>query len=152
MAFAVRRCREPYNAALEERRDAWQKCRVSVSVAAQSGQLPDMKEARPEYGDIHSQVLQDALTRLDSAFQAFFRRVKNGAEPGYPCFQGSNRYNSFTDKQVGNGPRWRTASSSCRRSGAARCAGHVRSRAYRRPSRSAVRRMAGMSASPAPMC
>jgi putative transposase len=48
-------------------------------------------------------VLQDVLTRLDRAFQAFFRRVKNGERPGYPRFQGSNRYNSFTYKQFGNG-------------------------------------------------
>jgi putative transposase len=26
MAFVLRRCRELYNAALQERRDAWQKC------------------------------------------------------------------------------------------------------------------------------
>jgi putative transposase len=32
MAFVLRRCRELYNAALEERRDAWQKCGVSVTV------------------------------------------------------------------------------------------------------------------------
>src|SRR5215467_12706986 len=41
--------------------------------------------------------------RADRAFQAFFRRIKNGAEPGYPRFQGSNRYNSFTYKEFGNG-------------------------------------------------
>jgi putative transposase len=41
---------------------------VSVTVAGQSAQLPDVKEVRPEYGDIHSQVLQDVLTRLDRAF------------------------------------------------------------------------------------
>jgi putative transposase len=52
---------------------------------------------------IHSQVLQDVLTRLDRAFQAFFRRVKSGEKPGYPRFQGSNRYNSFIYKQFGNG-------------------------------------------------
>jgi putative transposase len=76
---------------------------VSVTVADQSAQLPAVKEVRPEYGDIHSQVLQDVLTRLDRAFQAFFRRVKNGETPGYPRFQGSHRYNSFTYKQFGNG-------------------------------------------------
>src|SRR5690348_14590128 len=103
MAFVVRRCRELYNAALEERREAWRKCGVSVTAASQSAQLPEIKEVRPEYRDIHSQVLQDVLTRLDRAFQAFFRRVKNGETPGYPRFQGSNRYNSFTYKQFGNG-------------------------------------------------
>jgi putative transposase len=51
---------------------------------------------RPENCDIHSQVLHDVLTRLDRAFQAFFRRVQAGEVPGYPRFQGSNRYNSFT--------------------------------------------------------
>ncbi len=41
------------------------------------------------------------LARLDKAFQAFFRRIKQGETPGYPRFQGRNRFNSFTYKQVG---------------------------------------------------
>jgi putative transposase len=103
MAFVLRRCRELYNAALQERRDAWQKCGVSVTCAHQSTELPTVKEVRPEYHDIHSQVLQDVLTHLDRAFQAFFRRVQSGEQPGYPRFQGTNRYTSFTYKQFGNG-------------------------------------------------
>jgi putative transposase len=103
MAFVLRRCCELYNAALQERREAWQKCGVSVTVAQQSAQLPDIKEVRTEYRDIHSQVLQDVLARLDKAFQAFFRRSSEGQTPGYPRFQGSNRYSSFTYKQFGNG-------------------------------------------------
>jgi IS605 OrfB family transposase len=103
LAFVVRRCCELYNAALEERKVAWEKRGVSVTAAVQSAQLPGLKEVRPEYCDIHSQVLQDVLTRLDRAFQAFFRRAKNGEMPGYPRFQGSNRYHSFTYKQFGNG-------------------------------------------------
>jgi putative transposase len=105
MAFVVRRCRELYNAALEERTEAWEQCGVSVTVASQSAQLPTVKEVRPEYRDIHSQVLQDVLTRLDRAFQAFFCRIKNGEgeQPGYPRFQGERRYHSFTYKQFGNG-------------------------------------------------
>src|SRR5712691_1597316 len=105
MAFVLRRCHELYNAALQERRDAWQKCRVSLTTASQSSQLPEIKDVRPEYRDIHSQVLQDVLTRLDRAFQAFFRRVKAGEAPGYPRFQGANRYNSFTHPQFNNGAR-----------------------------------------------
>src|SRR6516162_4180919 len=96
MAFVVRRCRELYNAGLQERRDAWQRCGVSITAARQSAQLQAIKEVRPEYRDVHSQVLQDVLTRLDRAFQAFFHRVKNGEKPGYPRFQGVSRYNSFT--------------------------------------------------------
>src|SRR6476661_8991132 len=87
MAFVLPRCRELYNAALQERREAWRKCGVNITEASQSGQLAAIKEVRPEYRDIHSHVLQDVLTRLDRAFQAFFRRVKNGGTPGYPRFQ-----------------------------------------------------------------
>jgi putative transposase len=103
LAFVVRRCRELYNAGLEERRDAWRKCGVSITAASQSAQLPAIKEVRPEYRDMHSQVLQDVLTRLDRAFQAFFRRVQAVETPGYPRFQGADRYHSFTYKQFGNG-------------------------------------------------
>jgi putative transposase len=101
MEFVLRCCCELYNAALQERRDAWQKSGMSVSSFDQSAQLPGVKEARPEYRDINAQVLQDMLTRLDRAFQAFFSRVKAGSTPGYPRFRGAARYNSFTYKQVG---------------------------------------------------
>jgi putative transposase len=74
----------------------------SVSYYEQKRDLPEIKaEIREEYQQIHSQVLQDVLLRLDRAFKAFFRRVKNGEEPGYPRFQGRNRYDSFTYPQGG---------------------------------------------------
>jgi putative transposase len=76
---------------------------VSVPAAGQSAQLPAIKGVRPEYRDIHSQVLQEVLTRLDKAFQAFFRRLREGQTPGYPRLQGSTRYASFTYKQFGKG-------------------------------------------------
>jgi REP element-mobilizing transposase RayT len=103
LAFVLRRCRELYNAALEERRDAWQKCGVSITATGQSAELPGVKEVRPAYQGIPSQVLQDVLTCLDRAFQAFFRRIREGQTPGYPRFQGAARSNSLTSKQFGNG-------------------------------------------------
>jgi putative transposase len=109
MAFALRRCHERCHercpAALEERSAARRKRGVSVTEAQQSAQPPEVKEMRPEYCDIHSQVSQDALSRLDRAFQVFFRRVREGRTPGYPRFQGSDRYTSFTHKQFGGGAR-----------------------------------------------
>jgi putative transposase len=78
-------------------------CGKSITCAHQSAELPTIKAVRPEYHDIHSQVLQDVLTRLDRAFQAFFRRGQAGEQPGYPRFQGSRRCNRFTYKQCGNG-------------------------------------------------
>src|SRR5262249_17291090 len=96
-------CRHVYNAAVEERREAWQKCGVSVGYYQQKGELPGIKEAMPAYADVHSQVLQDVAQRVDRAFQAFFRRIREGQTPGYPRFHGRNRYNSLTYPQFGNG-------------------------------------------------
>jgi transposase len=108
-----------YNAALQERRDAYnlgvrqhpnyydeqlRKQRTSeraISYNDQSAQLPEIKEIRQEYTRIHSQVLQDVLKRVDKAMKAFFKRVKNGQKPGYPRFQGKNRFDSFTYPQAG---------------------------------------------------
>jgi len=101
MVFVVRHCRELYNAAVQERKEAWQKCGVNITVAQQSTQLPDIKEVRPEYREINAQVLQDVLARLDHAFQRFFTRVKAGGTPGHPRFHGAKRCNSFTYPQVG---------------------------------------------------
>jgi putative transposase len=94
-------CRELYNAALEERREAYRRCGVFVTCAQQQAQLPAIKEVRPEYREIGSQVLQDVLQRLDRAFGGFFRRLKAGQAPGFPRFKGHERYHSFTYKQTG---------------------------------------------------
>jgi putative transposase len=116
--WTLTRCRELYNAALSERKDAYQQsqrttvlegteCTVAATMVAgfqvkpmsfygQKRDLVDIKEERPEYQEIASHVLQDVLHRLDKAFSAFFRRIRNGETPGYPRFKGRNRYNSFT--------------------------------------------------------
>jgi putative transposase len=94
-------CRHVYNAAIEERREAWQKCRVSVGYYQQKAELPSIKEAMPEYAEVNAQVLQDVVLRVDRAFQAYFRRLKSGETPGYPRFHGRNRYNSFSFPQTG---------------------------------------------------
>ena len=101
LTFTLNRCREVYNAALQERRDAYRMVGKSITYYDQANQLPEIKSIREEYQDIHSQVLQDVLRRVKKAFDNFFRRVKNGEEPGYPRFQGCNHYDSFTFPQSG---------------------------------------------------
>ena len=100
MREALLRQRELYNAALQERRDAWRKQHVSLSAYDQMKELREVREVRPEYAKIHTHVLQDVLTRLGRAFDAFFRRLKNGEKPGYPRFKGPGQYNTFTFKDV----------------------------------------------------
>lgn len=95
-------CAELYNAALQERRDAYRMAGVSVTATAQKNQLPEIKAIRPEYKEVGSQVLQDVVERLDKAFAAFFRRVKaREKKPGYPRFRSACRYDSLTFKQAG---------------------------------------------------
>jgi putative transposase len=101
LTWTLDRCRELYNAALQERQDAYRMAGKSLNYYDQASQLPTVKEARPEYTDIHSQVLQDVLRRVDRTFQAFFRRVKSGETPGYPRFKGAGWYDSFTFPQLG---------------------------------------------------
>src|SRR5260221_12802759 len=59
----------------------------------------------PEYGALHSHVLQDVLARLEKTYQAFFRRLASGETLGFPRFHGRDRYHSFTYKEYGNGAR-----------------------------------------------
>ncbi|HLW00221.1 MAG TPA: transposase [Ktedonobacterales bacterium] len=88
LLFVLRRCRELYNSGLEERKAYYQMRRKSLSYTAQAAELPEIKAAYPAYYDIYGQVLQDVLRRLDKAFAAFFRRLRNGEKPGYPRFHG----------------------------------------------------------------
>jgi putative transposase len=95
------RCRTLYNAALEQHITAWQRCHVSVSRYRQEAELKDIRAEFPAYAALHSHVLQDVLARQDKTSQAFFRRVANGEQPGFPRFQGRTRWHSFTYKEYG---------------------------------------------------
>ena len=95
--------RELYNAALQERRDAWVKQCQRVSAYGQMRQLIGIREDRPEFASIHVHLLQDAITRVDRAFAAFFRRCKtHDGKPGHPRFKGRGRYRTFTFKDASN--------------------------------------------------
>jgi putative transposase len=93
-------CCELYNAALQERRDAYKMAGESLNYASQCAELPALKAERQDVGRVHAQVLQNVLKRVAFAFDGFFRRVKNGEKPGYPRFRSRNRYDSFTFPQA----------------------------------------------------
>ena len=107
----LERLRELYNAALQHRRDAYRNRGEGVSVYGQMRELAGVREVRHEYASIHTHLLQDALTRLDRAYRAFFRRVKvcetpgrtsRRTAPGFPRFKGRGRYRTFTFKDAAN--------------------------------------------------
>ena len=94
-------CRWLYNGLLEQRKLAHEELGISLSKYQQSMFLPLLKEERSSLNQVHSQVLQNVVDRLDKAFQAFFRRCKAGEEAGFPRFRGMHRYNSFCYPQSG---------------------------------------------------
>ncbi|MFN7570506.1 MAG: RNA-guided endonuclease InsQ/TnpB family protein [Betaproteobacteria bacterium] len=96
LAAWVRLHCELYNAALEERIDAYRKTGKSIGYYEQQNALPEVKQSRPELAELGSHALQQTLRRLELAFQAFFRRVKAGQAPGFPRFKAAARFAGFT--------------------------------------------------------
>lgn len=145
------RCREIYNAALQERREVYGDNRAihdqcvaeyrcaadaalvpaeraafeaaaerldakrveGVSYREQSKHLTAFRAAHPDEFDFARRFQVGALQRLDRAFQAFFRRVKNGETPGYPRFKPDSRFNTLESSAVE--PAWLKPSSDGRR-------------------------------------
>ena len=96
-------CRFWYNDCLAERKTAYQERGETIGKYAQLRGVKDRKATNPSAKNVHSHVLQTVVQDLDTAFDAFFRRVKAGAKPGYPRFRGRNRWHSFGFKELGNG-------------------------------------------------
>jgi putative transposase len=87
----VWRCRTLSNTALEQCIFLWKQRGVSISRYEQEAELKVLRAELADYAALHSHVLQNALARLDTTYQAFFRRVQHGEKPGFPRFHGKDR-------------------------------------------------------------
>ncbi|RZU76661.1 transposase [Micromonospora kangleipakensis] len=124
--------RNLYNAALEERRGAWRRSRVTVRYGDQSTQLKDIRRTDPSGQARWSFSSQQAtLRRLEKAFAAFFRRVKSGQTPGYPRFKGSGWFDTVEWPKDRDGCRWDSAPDSGQVRLYLQGVGHVRVHAHR---------------------
>jgi putative transposase len=110
-----------YNAALQERRDAWRMRKVSVSYGQQSAQLGEIRAADPNGQGRHSfTAQQQTLRRLNNVFAAYFRRVReadktmqrarsegnrNVRKVGYPRFKPRQRFDQVLFV-AGDGAKW----------------------------------------------
>src|SRR5215210_8000398 len=68
--------RRLYNTALEQRKVAWETEQRSVKFAEQSRWFTEARKTDPYFAQINRNAAQSILKRLDKAFAAFFRRVK----------------------------------------------------------------------------
>lgn len=96
LAAWLSQCCDLYNAALQERRDAWRKQKVSIGYYDQQRSLTEWRRSDPDGAAVPAWVQRSALRRVDFAFKAFFRRVRSGQTPGYPRFRNKRRYDSFS--------------------------------------------------------
>lgn len=108
--------RHQYNWMLAERFDWWEMnrcwinaCPLTCSIAEpreypgyyeQKRALVPLKQDRPWYKEIHSQVLQDMVKRVNLAFERFTKGDRNGNRSGKPRFKSANRYRSFSYPQA----------------------------------------------------
>jgi putative transposase len=114
-----------YNAALQERRDAWRMRKVSVSYGDQSAQLREIRAADPHGQGRHSfTAQQQTLRRLNTVFAAYFQRVREAEQAtqrasrngdkakqrrvGYPRFKPRRRFDRVLFV-AGDGARWEPA-------------------------------------------
>jgi len=94
-----------YNAALEERREAWRTRHVAVSYGMQSAQLGDIRRTDPQGQGRHSfTAQQQTLRRLNVVFTAFYARTTKG-KAGYPRFKPYHRFNQVRFV-AGDGAKW----------------------------------------------
>src|SRR5947209_2156039 len=95
-------CRWLYNHLLEMRKTAYERDGISLTCFQQQYTFPVLKQERLTLNGVHSQVMQNVAVRVDLAFKAFFRRVREHTQdPGYPRFKGFGRYDSFSFPQSG---------------------------------------------------
>jgi putative transposase len=106
LAAGLESHRELYNAALQERRDAWSRSKTRIYYGDQSAQLTEIRSVRPDVVVWSFSSQQATLRRLNRAFGGFFRRVKAGQKAGYPRFKGAARFDSVEWPKDGDGARW----------------------------------------------
>jgi putative transposase len=86
---------ETYNAALQERIEAWKLQRKSIKYLDQQKELTELRKD-PAFRWNAIDIMRDPLRRVDRAFKAFFRRCQSGKKIGFPRFKSRRRYNRFT--------------------------------------------------------
>jgi len=86
-----------YNAALQERIEAWKKQAKSISGHDQRKSLTEIRGDDPNgYGALPANLSRWTLAKIEQAFSGFFKRVKvNKKKAGFPRFRSISRWNSF---------------------------------------------------------
>lgn len=95
-------CRFVFNHFLAERMEQYKQIGKAPTRFQQDKSLTVLKKELTWLKEVDSTALQASLQSLDSAYQNFFRRVKQGTKPGYPRFKSKRDHRkSYKSKCVG---------------------------------------------------
>lgn len=95
-------CRFVWNRYLALRKEAYERDGKTLNYNACSGDMTQLKKSLSWLKKVDSTALQSSLRDLDTAYQNFFRRVKQGQKPGYPKFKSKHDHRrSYKSKRVG---------------------------------------------------
>ncbi|MHB8392594.1 MAG: RNA-guided endonuclease InsQ/TnpB family protein [Acidobacteriaceae bacterium] len=96
LRFMLDVTRQLYNAALQERRDAYRLRGVSISAKTQYRELTTLRDPATwldtRVAAVYRECEDAVIHRLDLAMQVFFRRCKRGETPGFPRFKAAVRW------------------------------------------------------------
>jgi len=94
-------CRIVYNQLLDHCKQQYKEKGKTPSQFDLNNLLIPLKQMRPEFSRIHSQVLQNIAKRIKDGYTNFFARRKAGLRAGLPRFKKYGRYKSVTYPQSG---------------------------------------------------
>ncbi|MGK2741218.1 RNA-guided endonuclease InsQ/TnpB family protein [Tepidicaulis sp. LMO-SS28] len=90
-----------YNAALQERVEAWRKARVRISFFDQCKSLTQIRKADEILAATPANVQRWTLDRVNQAFLGFFGRVRRKkGKVGFPRFRPMSRWKTFGFKEM----------------------------------------------------
>ena len=95
-------CRYVFNHFLAQRQEQYKETGKGPTRFQQDKSLTGLKQELPWLKEVDSTSLQATLQDLGTAFQNFFRRLKQGEKPGYPRFKSKHDHRqSYKSKCVG---------------------------------------------------
>ena len=95
-------CRFVWNHYLAKRKEVYEQDGKTFNYYDCAGDMTQLKKSLDWLREADATALQSSLRDLDTAFQNFFRRVKQGEKPGYPRFKSKRDHRqSYKSKCVG---------------------------------------------------
>jgi putative transposase len=96
LAHVLHITRRIYNAALQERKDAYRLRKITLTAKKQYAEITALRRESIALTSVYRECVDAALHRLDLAYAAFFRRVARSETPGFPRYKSASRWRQIS--------------------------------------------------------